>query len=940
MRCVWFIALLLARVSLLTAEGPIASEPKSSLHLTQEGLLIKAGSAGQFTLNYPVLVGERWDDVRKPIEKRVSGYTATLQFDGPTRIEVVWQPADRSVTFTPINVPVGVKSLRADMLIDFSYVNGGSWQIGQGNEMPFPAQQPAKPHLFQGNADTLKLRNFEGATLTVQVPPYSFQQLTDNRAWDWKIFGWQFSAPCATPAGPLRVKIALGAPLGEAVKLADRFGQSTRSDFPAKVRTEEELKQDVQTERAWLASLQPPALDRFGGLPGSAEKLGLEKCGYFHLEKKSTRWILVDPEGNAFFHLGVCGFGPCDDYTCFAGRERIFEWLPAHEGEFASAFHPDSYWNSQALSFHLVNTIRKTGRPYDPAAYTARMIERVRKWGFNSVGAFVTCEPGVLREMNFPHVAHLPLPTWEGFPDVPGVHGIFDPFSDELRRHCDKLFAARLPPAAADPLIIGYFLANEPLWEEIPGAVTALDNTHPCKRRLATMLEEKYKTIEAFDRAWEVSLGSFAEVAAHGLSVKTRSAKEDMQAFTGIFLEAYFRLVTETFHKYDKNHLLIGNRLQPGTINNETVCRLSGQYMDLVSFNYYTYGFDSGWLDRYRRRNRCLRSPMNTLGRKHGMRPAVVLLLGIAGFARAGTQDAPESLPQLLFHLTARPWTPLNIPRRDYLDAIEGVCRFTAHQQDARGAVIDPFLLREHQYSTPCLAFAVGVLIQAGRAPDLWENGVRAMDHATECCAQGDAGIPDQHGEFFLASLPGALELYRDQVPGEKLARWRRRLGVPREQVVRGGRNNWRTYAMKGEWLRWKAGLADHDQAVAFEEEAWLNAEQRARMANDKWNCYQDHSTDPEPHAVEAVGRGNLLGLLEAGYDGAASGEMRRFVERGTAVTLLLQDPSGQCPPGGRTDDHVFNDVLYQLAFDVMAARANRGGDAALAGQYRHAAIP
>ena len=71
-----------------------------------------------------------------------------------------------------------------------------------------------------------------------------------------------------------------------------------------------------------------------------------------------------------------------------------------------------------------------------------------------------------------------------------------------------------------------------------------------------------------------------------------------MQAFTGLFLDAYFRLITETFHKYDKNHMLIGNRFQPGTINNETLCRLSGKYMDIVSFNYYTYGLDRPMLQR------------------------------------------------------------------------------------------------------------------------------------------------------------------------------------------------------------------------------------------------------------------------------------------------------------------------------------------------------
>jgi hypothetical protein len=302
-------------------------------------------------------------------------------------------------------------------------------------------------------------------------------------------------------------------------------------------------------------------------------------------------------------------------------------------------------------------------------------------------------------------------------------------------------------------------------------------------------------------------------------------------------------------------------------------------------------------------------------------------------------QGPPDSVPLPPFHLTARPWKPLTISDKDYLDVIEGVCRFTAQHQDAGGAVIDPFLHREHQYSTPYFAFAVATLVHAGRGGDLLDRGVRAMDHATECFARGSAGIPDRHGEFFLAALPGAVELYKDHVPAEKVNLWRDRMRTARDQVVRGGTNNWRTYAMKGEWLRARLGMAEREAAVAFIEDAWLRAEQRARIADDRWNLYQDHTTDPEPHAVEAVGRGNLLALVDVGYDGRSGQDMRQLVERGTAVTLLLQDPSGQCPPGGRTDDHVFNDVLYQLCFDVMAERARRGGDVWRAGQYRHAAV-
>jgi hypothetical protein len=71
-----------------------------------------------------------------------------------------------------------------------------------------------------------------------------------------------------------------------------------------------------------------------------------------------------------------------------------------------------------------------------------------------------------------------------------------------------------------------------------------------------------------------------------------------VNAFTGLFLEEYFRFVTNTFRKHDPNHMLIGNRYQSGTINNEQLCRISADYMDIISFNYYTYALDKDFLNR------------------------------------------------------------------------------------------------------------------------------------------------------------------------------------------------------------------------------------------------------------------------------------------------------------------------------------------------------
>jgi hypothetical protein len=83
------------------------------------------------------------------------------------------------------------------------------------------------------------------------------------------------------------------------------------------------------------------------------------------------------------------------------------------------------------------------------------MIERGRKWGFNSAGAFGAGDEDVRRQANFPHAAMLPLSVWEGIPELPGTHGAFDPFDPRLRKHCDESFAQKIAPRANDPLVIG-----------------------------------------------------------------------------------------------------------------------------------------------------------------------------------------------------------------------------------------------------------------------------------------------------------------------------------------------------------------------------------------------------------------------------------------------------------------------------------------------------
>ena len=167
----------------------------------------------------------------------------------------------------------------------------------------------------------------------------------------------------------------------------------------------------------------------------------------------------------------------------------------------------------------------------------------------------------------------------------------------------DAAMAKVVAPRANDPLILGYFLSNEPLIEDIPKAIPGLKGSKfGAKRRLVQMLKEKYATIEAFNMAWEIEGDnkpkSFDDLNDLPLVIATKTANDDMQAYYQLFLEERYSLINKYFRKYDPNHLLIGDRWQPGTANNEPLVRIAGKYLDVISVNYYSYGIDKAFLQR------------------------------------------------------------------------------------------------------------------------------------------------------------------------------------------------------------------------------------------------------------------------------------------------------------------------------------------------------
>ena len=209
--------LVAAAVTGIASVGVAAAvePPKVTIKPADDGLAIDAGSMGRFVLSYPAIYqkGEHnYEDAKayKLIEKQPAGNAALLKYAGGAQAKVEVQ-ANRTVLVSFSAMPSDVQQFRMGMHIDINYGQGGRFKIGQGADQPFPQEKPAKPHLYQGNDDTLVLKHSEGQILTLRVPQYSYQQLTDNREWNWNIFDWWFAVPYDPAQENYQVRITTSA---------------------------------------------------------------------------------------------------------------------------------------------------------------------------------------------------------------------------------------------------------------------------------------------------------------------------------------------------------------------------------------------------------------------------------------------------------------------------------------------------------------------------------------------------------------------------------------------------------------------------------------------------------------------------------------------------------------------------------------------------------
>ena len=349
----------------------------------------------------------------------------------------------------------------------------------------------------------------------------------------------------------------LGHPLLPAGTLCDALGQSRLRHWPGKTASAEDVTARLGKQRQQAAEDGWPAgFSRWGGW----REKRFEPTGFFRVQRDNQRWWLVDPDGCAYWSMGLdCVRPTIESYV--TGLEEAYEYLPTGDDP-ATAFtsaRKTLTGPTRFANFLGINLFRAFGADWH-AQWSAIIFNWMKTAGFNGAGNWSDCPAASAARM--PYVRPLGQAAWA---DVPRVFRDFvDVFDPSFGPACEA-FAAQLEETCDDPALIGYFLMNEPNWgfTEMTPAEGMLRNypAGPARAALAARLTEKYGDDGRFAQAWGGGV-KLTDLAA-GLwtrPITSEAAEADLAEFSSVMVEMLFGGLSAACRAVDPNHMNLGAR--------------------------------------------------------------------------------------------------------------------------------------------------------------------------------------------------------------------------------------------------------------------------------------------------------------------------------------------------------------------------------------------
>ncbi|MCB1070102.1 MAG: sulfatase-like hydrolase/transferase [Verrucomicrobia bacterium] len=370
----------------------------------------------------------------------------------------------------------------------------------------------------------------------------------------------------------------------------DTYGQYKLRDWPDKVRSDADIRAGIEAESVLAESFAPAGdRNRFGGWANGPR---LEATGFFRTERVDGRWWFVDPEGRLFWSFGVNCIGL--DHAGQTPVQRdpaVFDHLPSKNDPAFGRFHvklevEENYLprpNVPHYDFTRSNLFRKYGDDWE-ARQIEQDLRRLAYCDINTIGAW--SDPDIVLHRKVPYVAMIHY----GYPAA--ATKLPDPFDPKTRESLRASLQAYPIPFADDPWCLGAFINNELHWKNdardlVAGILGTGRMGSEARKAFRDRLVEKYPSIEAFNAAWQTTLGSWNELlTGTDPSVYTQADRDDCAALATLFADTFFRMVREELSAHAPHILYLGCRMNAAP---PEVIEALARHADVMSINLYAY---------------------------------------------------------------------------------------------------------------------------------------------------------------------------------------------------------------------------------------------------------------------------------------------------------------------------------------------------------------
>jgi hypothetical protein len=389
--------------------------------------------------------------------------------------------------------------------------------------------------------------------------------------------------------------------------MVDSFGQYVRGNWPEKIGSDEELASQTAAADSASRAAAPLADSGYGGLTSSHR---IAATGFFRLERRNGRWWLVAPNGSGFFSLGVNGVSPSGGATYIEGRKSMFTSLPPYAGPLSEFFgHGSTTQGTQVQAgrkfaggtwFNFLGANLK--RAYGPdwrEIWATTTIDRLRSWGFNTLGGWSTRE--LAGNDRIASTVTLNIGgTFARISDGVNWWGPMpDPFDPAFATAVDATVSRSVGATHRDPLVIGYFVDNELGWGSQNGdwrhryalAIHTLAGGDGfAKRAFIDLLKQIYGTPSQLADRWNIGVPpDWFMWNARSIILPDRPTPDllaTLQRFSATLAAKYYEIVSSSIHRYAPDQLYLGSRFGSWTKEAVEAC---ARWCDVLSFNVYAH---------------------------------------------------------------------------------------------------------------------------------------------------------------------------------------------------------------------------------------------------------------------------------------------------------------------------------------------------------------